>query len=73
MVFGENFPACLPAAIPVKMATMSSGTGVGVGVLSLSGIIGGVWVFLARPPSPVIFSDDGKGNVIGVAGTLLLR
>jgi len=36
MVSGENFPGCLPVAIPVMMATMSSGTGVGVGVLSLS-------------------------------------
>jgi len=45
------------------MATMSSGTGVGVGVRSLSGIIGGVWVFLTRPPLP------DEGNVTEVAGT----
>jgi len=30
------------------------------------GIIGGVWVFLARPPSPaLIFFSDGECNVIG--------
>jgi len=32
------------------------------------GIFGGAWVFLARPSPTLIFSDDGKGEVTGVAG-----
>ena len=36
MISGENFPTCLPPAIPVMMATMSFGTGVDAGVLSHS-------------------------------------
>ena len=31
-------------------------------------VVGGVWVFLARPSLAFIFSGDGKGEVTGVAG-----